>query len=335
MLNRLIRFSLANRMFVVATAALILVYGTITIVNLPVDVLPDLNRPRVTIFLEANGMAPEEVETIAVTPVEVAMNGAPGVKSVRSNSAVGLGMIYVDFDWGTDIYRARQIVAEKLQAVELPANISPVMGPVSSIMGQIMNISVSGDSTSASDLRTLSDFTIRRRLLSIKGVSQVISIGGEKRQFQVLLSTERMRQFDVTVDDVEYALQKSNLSTTGGFFDRYGSEVLIRSVGWIEEIEDVESIVVAYREGNPILLCQIAGVQFGAAIKRGDGSLNGRPAVIMTVEKQPGGNTVEITDAVVKACDEIQSSLPPDVKLNPHIFQQKDFIQNSISNVEE
>jgi CzcA family heavy metal efflux pump len=334
MLNRLIRFSLANRMFVVASAALILVYGTITVINLPVDVLPDLNRPRVTIFLEANGMAPEEVETIAVTPVETAMNGAPGVKTVRSSSAVGLGLIYVDFDWGMDIYRARQMVAEKLQTVDLPDGIKPIMGPVSSIMGQIMNISVSGDSTSASDLRTLADFTIRRRLMSIKGVSQVISIGGDRKQFQVLLSTAKMKQFNLTVDEIEDAMQRSNLSTTGGFFDRYGTEVLIRTVGWISEVEDVKQIVVAYREGIPILLHQVAKVEFGPAVKRGDGSLNGRSAVILTVEKQPGGNTVEITDAVTKACEELKASLPPDVKLNPAIFQQKDFITHSITNVE-
>lgn len=335
MLNRLIRFSLANRMFVVATAALILVYGTITVINLPVDVLPDLNRPRVTIFLEANGMAPEEIETIAVMPVETAMNGAPGVKTVRSSSAVGLGLIYVDFDWDMDIYRARQMVAEKLQTVDLPEGINPVMGPVTSIMGQIMNISVSGDSTSAADLRTLADFTIRRRLMSIKGVSQVISIGGDRKQYQVLLSTARMKQFNLTVDEVEYALQKSNLSTTGGFFDRYGTEVLIRSVGWVTSVEDVVQIVVAHRDNTPILLSQIAEVEFGPAIKRGDGSLNGSPAVILTVEKQPGGNTVEITDAVMKACEELKASLPDDVNINPNIFQQKDFITNSITNVEE
>jgi len=321
-------------MFVVATAAFVMVYGTITVINLPVDVLPDLNRPRVTIFLEANGMAPEEVETIAVTPVEVAMNGAPGVKSVRSSSAVGLGLIYVDFDWGMDIYMARQMVSEKLLTVDLPEGIKPIMGPVSSIMGQIMNVSVSGDSTSASDLRTLADFTIRRRLMSIKGVSQVISIGGDRKQFQVLLSTSKMKQFNLTVDEVEYAMQRSNLSTTGGFFDRYGTEVLIRTVGWISNVEDVKQIVVAYREGIPILLNQVAIVEFGAAIKRGDGSLNGRPSVILTVEKQPSGNTVEITDEVTRACEELKASLPADVKLNPTIFQQKDFITNSITNVE-
>ncbi|MDZ4824599.1 MAG: efflux RND transporter permease subunit [Flavobacteriales bacterium] len=334
MLNKLIQFSLTNRMFVVAAAALIMVYGTITVINLPVDVLPDLNRPRVTIFLEANGMAPEEVETIAVMPVEMAMNGAPGVITVRSSSAVGLGLIYVDFDWDMDIYRARQMVAEKLQTVELPEGIKAIMGPVSSIMGQIMNISVSGDSTNASELRTLADFTIRRRLMSIKGVSQVISIGGDRKQFQVLLSTAHMKQFNLTVDEVEYALQKSNLSTTGGFFDRYGTEVLIRSVGWITTVEDVEQVVVAFRENSPILLSQIAEVEFGPAVKRGDGSLNGSPAVILTVEKQPGANTVALTDEVVKACEELNTSLPPDVKLNPYIFQQKDFITNSLTNVE-
>jgi Cu/Ag efflux pump CusA len=195
MLNRLIRFSLNNRLLVTALAAFILVYGTITLIGLPVDVLPDLNRPRVTIFLEANGMAPEELETQVVLPVETALNGSPGVEDIRSNSGIGLGMVYVEFEWGTDIYRARQMVAEKLQTIQLPEGITPTMGPVSSIMGQIMAISLSSDSADAQTLRTIGDFTIRRRLMGIKGVSQVISMGGEKTQFQVLVSSQKHRWF--------------------------------------------------------------------------------------------------------------------------------------------
>jgi CzcA family heavy metal efflux pump len=335
MLNRLIQFSLHNRLFVVAFAALILVYGTFTVINLPVDVLPDLNRPRVTIFLEANGMAPEEIETQVALPVETALNGAPGVEVVRSSSAIGIGMVFVEFDWDTDVYRARQLVAEKLQTVQLPNGIVPVMGPISSVMGQIMLVGVSADSTAASELRTLADFTIRRRLMSIKGVSQVIPIGGERLQYQVLISSAKLKQFNLTIDAVDNALQLSNQNTTGNFFDQYGSEVLIRNVGRAYTLEDLAGTVVANNEGVPVLLSQIAEVKYGAALKRGDASINAKSAVILTVEKQPGASTVKLTDEIEKALIELEATLPPDVKLNPHIFQQKNFIVNSLSNVEE
>jgi CzcA family heavy metal efflux pump len=335
MLNRLISFSLHNRLFVVAFAALLLVYGTYTVINLPVDVLPDLNRPRVTIFLEANGMAPEEIETQVALPVETALNGAPGVEVVRSSSAIGIGMVFVEFDWNTDVYRARQLVAEKLQTVKLPNGIVPVMGPISSVMGQIMLVGVSADSTSASELRTLSDFTIRRRLMSIKGVSQVIPIGGERLQYQVLISSAKLKQYNLTIDAIDNALQLSNQNTTGNFFDQYGSEVLIRNVGRAYTLEDLAGTVVANNEGVPVLLSQIAEVKYGAALKRGDASINAKPAVILTVEKQPGASTVKLTDEIEKALTELEATLPPDVKLNPHIFQQKNFIVNSLQNVEE
>ena len=210
MLDNLIKFSLQNRLLVVALAALLMVYGVFAIVNLPVDVLPDLNRPRVTIFLEANGMAPEEIETQITLPVESALNGAPGVEIVRSSSTIGIGMVFVEFGWDSDIYRARQIVAEKLQTVKLPDNIVPVMGPISSVMGQIMLVGISADSTSAADLRTLADFTIRRRLMSIKGVSQVIPMGGERLQYQVLISSTKLKQFNLSIDEVDLAMEKDH-----------------------------------------------------------------------------------------------------------------------------
>ncbi|MBC7507405.1 MAG: efflux RND transporter permease subunit, partial [Ferruginibacter sp.] len=230
MLNKLIQFSIRNRLFVVAFAALIMVYGVITLINLPVDVLPDLNRPRVTIFLEANGMAPEEIEAQVNLPVETSLNGAPGVEVVRSVATPGLGMVFVEFDWNTDVYRARQLTAEKLQSVELPKGITPQLGPISSIMGQIMMVAVTGDSTAPSELRTISDFTIRRRLMSIKGVSQVIPIGGERLQYQVLVSSDKLRQFNLSIDEIDNALQLTNQNTTGGFFNNKGSEVLIRNI---------------------------------------------------------------------------------------------------------
>lgn len=335
MLNRIIQFSLNNRLFVLAFAGLLMIYGIYTINQLPVDVLPDLNRPRVTIFLEANGMAPEEIENQVTLPVETALNGASGVEVVRSSSAIGIGMVFVEFDWETDILKARQLVAEKLQSIQLPKGITPVMGPISSVMGQIMLIGVSSDKTSAADLRTLSDFTIRRRLMGIKGVSQVIPIGGERKQFQVLVSSSLLKQFNLSIEDVDNALQLTNQNTTGGFFDLYGSEVLIRNIGRATSLNDLKNTVVANKDGLPVLLSQVAEVKFGSAVKRGDASINGKPAVILTVEKQPGASTIDLTNEVEKALTELQNTLPKDVKLNPEIFQQKSFIENSLTNVEE
>ncbi len=335
MLNKLILFSLKNRMLVVSMAALLMVYGVFTLVNLPVDVLPDLNRPRVTIFLEANGMAPEEIEAQVNLPVETQLNGAPGVEVVRSVASPGLGMVFVEFDWNTDVYRARQLTAEKLQNIQLPKGITPVMGPISSIMGQIMMIAVTSDTTSPADLRTLADFTIRRRLMSVKGVSQVIPIGGERMQYQVLISSEKLRQYNLSIDDVDNALQLTNQNTTGGFVDNKGSETLIRNIGRANTLEDLANTVVSNRNAAPILLKQVAEVKFGGPIKRGDGSFNGKPAVILSIEKQPGSSTLTVTDEVLKAIDEIKSSLPKNIHVNTDVFQQKDFIVNSITNVEE
>ena len=335
MLNKLIQFSLRNRLFVVASAALIMVYGVFTLINLPVDVLPDLNRPRVTIFLEANGMAPEEIEAQVILPVETSLNGAPGVEVVRSVASPGLGLVFVEFEWSTDVYRARQLTAEKLQTVQLPNKIVPVMGPISSVMGQFMMIAVTADTTSAADIRTLSDFTIRRRLMSIKGVSQVVPIGGEKLQYQVLISPEKMRQFNVSINDIDNALQLTNINTTGGFVDdKKGTEVLIRNIARANTLEDLSNTVVTDKGNAPVLLKQVAELKFGGPIKRGDGSLNGKPAVILSIEKQPGANTLTLTAEIIKAIEDIQKSIPTDVKINTDVFQQKNFIENSLTNVE-
>ena len=334
MLNKLIQFSLRNRLFVVAFAALIMIYGIFTLVNLPVDVLPDLNRPRVTIFLEANGMAPEEIESQINLPVETALNGSPGVEVVRSVASPGLGLVFVEFDFNTDVYRARQLTAEKLQSIQLPKGIAPQLGPISSIMGQIMMIAVTGDTTSQSELRTISDFTIRRRLMSIKGVSQVIPIGGERLQYQVLVSSEKLRQFNIGIDEVDNALALTNQNTTGGFYNDKGSEVLIRNMARANTLDDLANTVISNKNNATVLLKQIAEVKFGAAVKRGDGSLNGLPAVILNIEKQPGASTVTLTDEILKAVAEIQISLPKDVKIQTNVFRQKDFIVNSLTNVE-
>lgn len=334
MLNKLIQFSLRNRLFVLATAALVMVYGVFTLVSLPVDVLPDLNRPRVTIFLEANGMAPEEIEAQVNLPIETSLNGAPGVEAVRSVASPGLGMVFVEFDWDTDVYRARQLTSERIQSIEMPEGITPQLGPISSIMGQIMMVAVTGDTTSPADLRTLSDFTIRRRLMSIKGVSQVIPIGGERLQYQVLISSEKLRQYNVSIDDIDKALSATNQNTTGGFINNKGSEVLVRNIARANTLEDLASTVVTSKDNASVLLSQVAEVKFGGAVKRGDGSLNGRPAVILSIEKQPTASTVELTEDIREAIKEMQISLPPDVKINTEVFNQSSFITNSLTNVE-
>lgn len=338
MLDQIIRFALQNRLLMLAFALGLLIAGSYTTRQLPVDVLPDLDRPRVTVFLEAPGMAPEEVEALVTLPVETALNGATGVSAVRSNSAIGLGMVFVEFDYGTDIFTARQIVSEKLQTTgeQLPTGITPVLGPISSVMGQIMLVGLTGgQQTNAADLRTLANYTVRQRLLSIPGVAQVIPIGGDNLQYQVLLDMPRLNATGITVNQVEEALRQSNLNTTGNFFDRNGSEVLIRNLGRLRSVQDIENIIVGYRDQSPVRVADIAKVEFGARFKRGDGSVNGKPAVILSIEKQPGAATAGLTEAVEKALVELKPSLPKDVKVNTRLFKQSEFIESSITNVEE
>jgi CzcA family heavy metal efflux pump len=337
MFNNIIKFSLNNRLVIMALAVILVIFGTYTAMNLPVDVLPDLNRPRVTIFLEAEGMSPEEIERQVVQPVETALNGATNVEQVRSNSSIGLGLVFVEFDYGIDIYRARQIVTEKLQAIQdhLPNEVTPKLAPISSVMGQIMLIGITADSTSMLELRTLADYDIRNRLLAIPGIAQVIPIGGEVRQFQVQVSMPWLNASGLSINQVQDALQKSNVNTTGNFYEQGGVEILITNQGRIKTIQQIKDIVVGYKEGLPILLSHVANVRFGKKFKRGDGGLNGQPAVLLTVEKQPNANTVALTGKVIKALDELESALPDDVSINTKIFRQADFINNSIGNVEE
>jgi CzcA family heavy metal efflux pump len=339
MLNAIIKWSLQNRMIVVALAALLLVWGTYTALNLPVDVLPDLNKPTVTILTEANGLAPEEVETLVSFPIETAMNGVPGVTRVRSQSGIGLSVIYVEFDWGTDVYRNRQLVAEKLQQAgeSLPPNVSPTLAPISSIMGEILLVSVKSKSgkTDPLDVRTLADWTIRPRLLTIAGISQVIPIGGGVKQYQVLVTPEKLKQFGVTLEEVSAALEKSNTNSTGGFVDAQSQEYLVRNLGRFYSVDELKNTVVAYRNNTAVRVGDVANVEFGARIKRGDAGANGTPAVIMSIQKQPGASTLELTAKIDDALKELQASLPEDVEINAHLFRQANFIETSITNVEE
>lgn len=338
-MNAIIKWSLQNRLIVVAIAALLLVWGAYVAINLPVDVLPDLNKPTVTIMTEASGLAPEEVETLVSFPIETAMNGVPGVSRVRSQSGIGLSIIYVEFDWGTDVYRNRQLVAEKLaQAKEqLPPDVLPSLAPISSIMGEIMLVSVSSKSgkTDPLDVRTLADWTIRPRLLTLAGVAQVINIGGGVKQYQVLVTPEKLKQFGVTIEEVSKALEQSNSNSTGGFVDAQSQEYLVRNLGRFYTVDELKQTVVAYRNNTAIKIGDVADVEFGPRIKRGEAGANGRPAVIMSIQKQPGTSTLELTQKVDDALKELQASLPEDVEINANLFRQANFISTSISNVIE
>ena len=344
MFNWIVRNSLHNRLFVLAVAALLMVYGAITAWRTPVDVFPDLNKPLVTVLTEAGGMAPEEVEQLVTFPLETALNGMPGVTRVRSTSGVGLSILYAEFDWGTDIYRNRQLVAERLALVreQLPGGITPVMGPVSSIMGEVMLIALplsEGDGKNAvatpMQAREYADFVLRPRLLSIPGVSQAIPIGGEVRQLRVEPDTARMAQFGVTLTQVEQALRGFAANAGGGFIDLNSREFLIRHIGRTNRVEDLQGVAVAWKEGRAILLEQVAHVRFAAAMKRGDAGYNGAPAVIVSVQKQPAADTVQITRAIESALQDLQQGLPVGLAAPKVLFRQADFIEASIGNVTE
>ncbi|MCZ6768303.1 MAG: efflux RND transporter permease subunit, partial [Acidobacteria bacterium] len=339
MLNAIIRFSLQNRLLIVAASAFLVVYGGYVMVQLPIDVLPDINRPMVTIMTESHGLAPEEVERLVTFPLETLLNGATNVERVRSQSAPGLSIVWVEFGWETDIYIARQIVNERLQlaSAQLPPEVIPVMGPISSIMGGIHLISVRAEGESVSDLelRTIADWTIRPRILAIPGVAQVVNMGGGIRQYQVLVNPQRMRDFSISLAEVETAIGFSNSATSGGFLNRGGQEYLIRNIGRIETLDDLSNTVVALRGSVPVYVRDIARVQFGPQIKRGESSYNGQHSVIMQITKQPGANTLELTERVEAALDEIRAGLPEGVVVDPAVFRQADFISTAIGNVIE
>ncbi|WEF32965.1 efflux RND transporter permease subunit [Pseudoduganella chitinolytica] len=339
MFNAIVRFSLNNRLLVLAAAVLLMVYGAITAQRTPVDVFPSLDKPVVTVLTEAGGMAPEEVEQLVSFPLETGLNGMPGVTRVRSMSGVGLSIVYAEFDWGTDVYRNRQLVSERLALVreQLPAGVNPVLGPVSSIMGEIMLVALPIDlaRTDPMKAREYADFVLRPRLLSIPGVSQVIPIGGEVRQLRVEPDSARMAQFGITLGQVTAALQGFAANTSGGFVDLNNREYLIRNLGRTTRLEDARGLPVAYRNGLPVLLEQVAQVRYAAAFKRGDAGMNGRPAVIVSVQKQPAGDTVQLTRQIETALAELRQGLPAGLAAPVVLFRQADFIEASIGNVAE
>ncbi|WP_029044632.1 efflux RND transporter permease subunit [Cupriavidus sp. amp6] len=339
MFNWIVRASLGNRLLVLAVAVILMAYGAFTAWRTPVDVFPDLNKPLVTVITEAGGMAPQEVELLVSFPIETALNGMPGVTRVRSVSGVGLSIVYAEFDWGSDIYRNRQLVSERLALVkeQLPGGLTPILGPVSSIMGEIMLIALPIDPAKASPMqaREYADFVLRPRLLSVAGVSQVIPIGGEVRQLRVEPDTARMAQFGVALPQVESALRDFAANTSGGFIDLNGREYLIRNLGRTNRLDDLKGLAVAYKDGMPVLLEQVAGVRYAPALKRGDAGFNGKPAVIVSVQKQPAADTVRLTRDLEAALGELKQGLPPGLSAPQVLFRQADFIEASIGNVVE
>ena len=348
MLDRVIRFSLSNRLLVLAGASLLVLLGGLHATQLPIDVFPNLNRPRVVIITEAPGMAPEEVETLITFPLETTLNGAAGVVAVRSSSGSGISVIYVEFDWDTDILDDRQIVGERLQlaAEQLPENVQPTLAPISSIMGQILMYGMWSETgrTPPMEIRTLADWVVRQRLLTIPGVSQVFTMGGGRMQYQVLVNPDALRSFDLTITDVHEAVANSNLNATGGYLDASGAnELLVRGLGRVREIEDLQKVVLSTRGGRSITLADVSRVVKAPQVKRGDSSafireedstITGGPAVVMTINKQPGADTRAVDEAIGEALADLKSSLPDDIRI-ANVYSQRSFIDRAIENVVE
>lgn len=358
MLNSVIRFALHQRLLVAAVALFLLGFGVWQAATMPIDVFPDLNRPRVVIMTEAPGMAPEEVESLVTFPIETAVNGANGVEAVRSSSGVGISVVYVEFAYGTNIYTDRQIVTERMQMVQdrLPDGITPQLAPISSIMGQILMLAIWSDDPQADtmELRTAADWVVRPRLLTIPGVSQVFTMGGKRKQYQVLVDPDAMTRYGVTLADVERAVSESNENGTGGYLDRQGPyEFLVRSIGRLQSIDDLKKVTVVIRGGRPILLSHIATVTEEAQVKRGDSSAyvrshwtndgeatespdglpwSGGPAIVLTINKQPDSDTRRVSENIMEAVDDLMLSMPDGVRIAA-VYSQKSFIDRAIENV--
>ncbi|MDR4503288.1 MAG: efflux RND transporter permease subunit [Candidatus Scalindua sp.] len=339
MLNNIIQYALHNRLMIIAASVLLLTAGIYTASRMEIDVFPDLTAPTVVVLTEAHGMAPEEVEKLVTFQIETTVNGATNVRRVRSSSAAGISIVWIEFEWGTDIFKARQIVSEKLSIIaeKLPLGVgNPTLAPQSSIMGEIMLIGLSSDSATPMDLRTIADWNIRPRLLATGGVSQVIVIGGEYKQYQILASPQKMNYYKISLNDLLKASKESNLNASGGFMNEFGNEYIIRGIGRTNKVEEIGNAVIRVVNNVPIKIEDVAEVTIGGAVpKIGDGSLNASPAIIMTVAKQPGTNTLELTEKIDSAIIEITKTLPSDIEINTNIFRQADFIQASISNIQK
>jgi CzcA family heavy metal efflux pump len=338
MLNKIINFALNNRLLVIVASVLLILFGSFVASRMEVDVFPDLTAPTVVVLTEAHGMAPEEVEKLVTFPLETSLNGATNVRRVRSSSSAGISIVWVEFEWDTDIFKARQIVNEKINSVgeKLPVGVgNPTMAPQSSIMGEIMFVSLSSDSTSKMDLRTLADWTIRPRLLATGGVSQVVVIGGEYKQYQILASPTKMEFYNVSLMELLKAAQEANGNSSGGFINEYGNEYIIKGIGRTNDLSEIGRSFVKKIDGKPIRIEDVAEIKIGAAPKIGDASKNGNPAVVLSISKQPGTNTLELTDKIDASIADIRKNIPADIEVDTHVFRQADFINASISNIKK
>lgn len=338
MLNQVLQFSLANRLLVLLAAVGFSLVGVYVVQSMEVDVFPDLTAPTVTVLTESHGMEALEVEQLVTLKIERGLNGSPNVRRIRSSSAAGISIVWVEFEWGTDIYRARQIVNEKLPSIAegLPKGVgNPTLAPISSIMGEIMLLSITSDSIPPLELRTLADWEIRPRIKSISGIANVVTIGGGYKQFQVLASPLKMDFHGVSLKELEEAVAKSNENASGGFFNSMGNQYVIKGEGRIGKTEEIEAALIKSVNGQSLVIGDVAEVKIGAADKIGDGSTNGSPSVVMTITKQPGTNTILLTQKVEEALQELQASLGSQVKINSNVFRQADFIQASVNNLQQ
>ncbi len=336
MIDKLIKWSLQNRYLTAIAAVLLIAWGAFEFYRMPVDVFPELTAPTVTILADVHGMAPQEVESLVTFPLEAALNGVSGVRRVRSTSDVGSAVIWVEFDWGTDIYRARQMVAEKMGLVreQLPPHLPPpIMAPITSVMGEVMYIALTSETLTPMEVRTQADWFVKRRLLAVPGVAQTICFGGDVKQYQVILDPQRMLAYGVTTDQVAAALEATNENSSAGFYKEGGQEYVIHGLGRVNTVEDIGEAVVALNEDQPVLIRDLAQVRIGAAIKRGAGSYMANPAVVMSIHKQPQINTLELTKRLDETLDEIQAALPPGIAIHRNVFRQADFIGVALDNV--
>ena len=338
MFQWLLNASLNNRLPILAASLILMAFGAWQIPQTPVDVFPDLNRPTVTLMTEAGGMAPEEVERLISFPLETAMNGLPGIESVRSISSAGLSFVYLVFDWNTEIYRARQMVSERLGTLDtaFPPDIAVHMGPISSVMGEIMLVAIPIDPEKIDPMvvREYADWVLRPRLLSISGIAQVIPIGGEVRQYQVQPDMRLMTDLGINIDQLVDSLEGFANNTSGGFLELNGKEYLIRHIGRTSSLEDLQNLAITANDGQPLFLKQVAKVTFAPKVKRGDAGFNGRPAVILGIQKQPGADTIHLTKEIESALQSMKASLPQGMDEPRITFRQASFIEASINNLE-
>lgn len=338
MLDRIIQLSLSNRLLVLSFFALVMTTGAYIAFEMDVDVFPDLTAPTVTVLTESHGMATEEVERLVTYPLESALNGAPNIRRIRSSSAMGVSIVWAEFEWGTDIYKARQIVAEKLATVEgkLPEGVgSPTLAPISSIMGEIMLMSLRSDSLSPMELRTIADWSIRPQLLAIGGVAQVITIGGGYKQYEVAVDPQKMKYFSVSLTELEESVAAATQNASGGFINEYGHQYTIQGEGRTNSVEQLGNTLIRMQGTKPIKIEDVADVRISSAPKIGDAAVSGKPSVILTLLKQPNANTLELTEQIDEAIASIQPQLPAGVEINTHIFRQANFIQASIDNLQK